>query len=308
MIVRDKPGFFRLFFIFRLSVMERIYPQLLFVMGLSALVVSGHLYKPDIIPSAAGAPFALIGIALSIFLGFRNNACYDRWWEARKLWGHLVAINRDLPRQTLLLEVRGPDAIKARLRLLYLSIIFTQKLVDHLRDGNTSTAALQRSLDEQDLKAIHSARNAPEHITYLMGETLAQLRQSNVISDIEFSMFDRTIGEISGVLTACERLRNTPVPFGYTLLLHRTAYLFCFLLPFGFADALGFATPLAAGVVAYAFFGLDALSEELEEPFGTSPNDLPIAAIATMIEIGLRNALGETDLQEPPQPQDFVLL
>ena len=100
---------------------------------------------------------------------------------------------------------------------------------------------------------------------------------------------------------------NTPLPFAYTLLLHRTAYLFCFILPFGFADTLGWATPLAAMLVAYTFFGLDALGEELEEPFGLMPNNLPISAYATTIEIHLRSALGETDLPPMPVPIDYVL-
>ncbi|MET3352779.1 UNVERIFIED_ORG: putative membrane chloride channel (bestrophin family) [Xanthobacter viscosus] len=98
------------------------------------------------------------------------------------------------------------------------------------------------------------------------------------------------------------------MPFGYALLLHRTAYLFCFLLPFGFADVLGWGTPLAAALVAYTFFGLDALGGELEEPFGTLPNDLPIAALATAIEIILREGMGERDLPVALEPVDFMLL
>ncbi len=109
------------------------------------------------------------------------------------------------------------------------------------------------------------------------------------------------------VQTACERIRTTPVPFGYTLLLHRTAYLFCFLLPFGFADTLGWATPVATMLVAYTFFGLDALGDELEEPFGLRANNLPLSALARTIEIVLREGLGEADVPPLPQPQKHVL-
>jgi putative membrane protein len=129
-----------------------------------------------------------------------------------------------------------------------------------------------------------------------------------MLSDVEFSLFDRTMTRLSGSLAACERLRTTPVPFGYTLLIHQTAHMFCFMVPFGFADVLGPATPLAAGLVAYTFFGLDALGDELEEPFGTLPNDLPIAAISTVIEIDLRSMLGDTDLPPMPKPVDHILL
>jgi putative membrane protein len=108
------------------------------------------------------------------------------------------------------------------------------------------------------------------------------------------------------VLAACERIRLTPLPFAYTVLLHRTAYLFCLLLPFGLADTLGWFTPVLAGAVAYTFFGLDLLGDELEEPFGTAPNDLPLLALARTAERNLLEALGEPQ-PESLQPVDFVL-
>jgi putative membrane protein len=113
---------------------------------------------------------------------------------------------------------------------------------------------------------------------------------------------------MTGVAAACERIRGTPIPFSYTLLLHRTAYLYCFLLPFGLVDAIGDLTPLVTlAIVAYTFFGLDALGDEIEEPFGTSDHDLPLDAICRTIEIDLRTALGDTDLPPPLLPVDYRL-
>ncbi len=140
-----------------------------------------------------------------------------------------------------------------------------------------------------------------------MGEDLAELRRSGVLSDILFQTLDKTLGDMVMVQTTCERIRTTPVPFGYTLLLHRTAYLFCFLLPFGFADTLGWATPVATMLVAYTFFGLDALGDELEEPFGLRANNLPLVALAQTIEIILREAMGEHDLPKLPEAVNNVL-
>ncbi|AKV01368.1 putative membrane protein [Labilithrix luteola] len=99
------------------------------------------------------------------------------------------------------------------------------------------------------------------------------------------------------------------MPFAYSLLLHRTAYLFCLLLPFGLVGAVGLVTPLVAAVVAYTFFGLDALGDELEEPFGLSANDLPIDALARIVEIDLSDAMGVAPPPplEPPSCLDFVL-
>ncbi|WP_341991477.1 bestrophin family protein [Azorhizobium sp. AG788] len=311
MIVRDKPSILSIFFIVRRasgSMLVQIYPQLLLVMGLSALVVLGHRHAPQFVPVVSSAPFALIGIALSIFLGFRNNACYDRWWEARKQWGELVKACRDLARQTLLLEGRaGTRGVDVRAALVDHAIAFTYALLQHLRPGEDEQRILERLP-----KAIHGRfrpnRNRPDFILREMGAILATAYRDKLISDIEFSLFDRTVSQMASVHAACERIRTTPVPFAYTLLLHRTAYMFCFLLPFGFADLTGWLTLFAAGMVAYTFFGLDTLGDELEEPFGELPNDLPIAAMADTIAIGLREALGETDLPPLPIPVDFVLM
>ena len=311
MIVRERPSFVRLFFILRGSIIQRIFPQLALVMALTAAIVWAHAVKPGLVPAFDGAPFALIGIALSIFLGFRNNACYDRWWEARKHWGHLVSVSRDLARRSLLIEARRPSGQAARARLLRLAIGFAHALVEHVRPSTGTTAqggTALAYLPEPERAGFGTSRNPPDFILRLIGRELAALRADDTLSDIEFGLFDAGLDQMAGVLAACERLRTTPIPFGYTLLLHRTAYLFCFLLPLGFADVLGWGTPVMTGLVAYTFFGLDALGDELEEPFGTLPNDLPIRAIATTVEINLREALGETDLPALPQPVDHVLL
>lgn len=92
----------------------------------------------------------------------------------------------------------------------------------------------------------------------------------------------------------CERIMGTPLPFAYTLLLQRTAYVFCLLLPFGLVSSTGWGTPLFTAVVAYTFFGLDALSEELEDPFGSKANDLALDGLCRVREISVFEALAET--------------
>ena len=97
------------------------------------------------------------------------------------------------------------------------------------------------------------------------------------------------------------------MPCSYTLLLHRTAFMYCFLLPFGLVDTTGFMTPFVVGIVAYTFFGLDALGDEIEEPFGLESNDLPLDTLCRAIEINLRKSLGEKDLLPPLLPVNFRL-
>jgi putative membrane protein len=307
MIVRPPPPLWKLFFILKGSIVTRILPQIFAVFVLSLVVVWAHRAFPGWVPAFNnGTAFALLGIALSIFLGFRNNACYDRWWEARKVWGKLVHVARSFARQTMVLD-QLPGAEGVRAKLLHYVIAFTQSMVPHLRPDDGQAKA-HKWLNSDEQAAFTASRNGPDFILRKIGGMLAELRGAGRIDAIDFQTLDETVKSLSEVQAACERLRFTPVPFGYTLLLHRTAYLFCFFIPFGFADMLGWGTPFATTLVAYTFFGLDALGDELEEPFGTLPNDLPIGAIADTIEINLREALGETNLPDLPQPKDYLLM
>ena len=307
MIVRPRPPLWKLFFILNGSIVTRILPQIFAVFVLSLVVVWAHRAFPGWVPAFNnGTAFALLGIALSIFLGFRNNACYDRWWEARKVWGKLVHVARSFARQTMVLD-QLPGAEGVRAKLLHYVIAFTQSMVPHLRPDDGQAKA-HKWLNSDEQAAFTASRNGPDFILRKIGGILAELRGAGRIDAIDFQTLDETVKSLSEVQAACERLRFTPVPFGYTLLLHRTAYLFCFFIPFGFADMLGWGTPFATTLVAYTFFGLDALGDELEEPFGTLPNDLAIGAIADTIEINLREALGETNLPDLPQPKDYLLM
>lgn len=299
MIVRERPGFLPLFFIVRGSIVLRILPQVFVIALLSAATVFARETWPTKVLAFDGAPFSLVGIALSVFLGFRNSACYDRWWEGRKRWGELIVLCRTLARQTLLLSYRNMGS-NHRARLLAYAIAFAKALVEHLRPSQNRGRVGSESDPVPDL--------SPDEILTSMTAEIVELRRGGVITDIELQMFDDTIQEMAAVQAACERLKNTPLPFGYTLLLHRTAYAFCLLLPFGFADTLGWGTPLVTALIAYTFFGLDALGDELEDPFGDHPNTLPIKALATAIEIELKISAGEENVPHPAVPIDFVLM
>lgn len=292
MIVRSRPSLLTLFFVLKGSIIQRTWPQLATVGVLSLIVVAAHRQAPQIIPGINPAPFTLIGIALSIFLSFRNNACYERWWEARKLWGQIIQAARDIARQTVVLDEEPGQTSAERRRILTAIIAFGQAVVGQLR---------QRA-DQPALPASPADRILQE-VAADIGTLLRQGR----LAPVEALALNDSLNRLMQALVGCERLANTPLPFAYTLLLHRTAYLFCFLMPFGFADMLGWSTPLAAMLVAYTFFGLDTLGEELEEPFGLMPNNLPISTYATVIENHLRSAMGETDLPPMPLPRDYVL-
>ena len=243
----------------------------------------------------------MLGIALSTFLGFRNSACYDRWWEGRKVWGKIISGSRDLIRQTAVLT----DHETERKTLLELTSAFSKSLVDHLK-GTSSLPSLISNYPEEFLRAYQESHNRPSFILNEISKCLATLHRQKALSDIQYQMFDKSLTELNENQTSCERLNNTRVPFAYTLLLHRTAYIFCFLIPFGFTDILGWWTPVASLLVAYTLFGLDALSDELERPFSNIDNVLPIYAMATIIERDVCAAIG-LPLPKPVEPVDFIL-
>lgn len=315
MIVRDRPSAFWLFFIARGSIVPRIAPQILLAALLGGIVAFLHERVPEDFPVLTVVPFTLIGLAFAIFLGFRNNAAYDRYWEGRKLWGQLLIDTRSLGRQcTTLIGPRkvaeGSEELEARdvsRRMIYMAIAYSHALRHHLR-GTKPDEDLSAYLSPADAVAALARSNVPDGVLALLGRDLRRCLGRGWISDQLALAIDERLTSMAAVLAGCERIRNTPLPFAYTLLLHRTAYLYCFLLPFGLVDTIGAMTPIVVAIVSYTFFGLDALGDEIEEPFGDLPNDLPLSAMSRTIEINLRQALGEKDVPPPLKPVNYCLM
>ncbi|CAM3901418.1 bestrophin family protein [Rheinheimera salexigens] len=307
MIVRDKPNLFQLFFTLRGSIVPLIFPQIVLIALLGTAVALTQEYFPSIFPSFTLAPLALLGVALSLFLGFRNNASYDRWWEARKQWGQLVVDARSLSRQLTTYITNDTDNGRQTQQLMVkLIIAFTHALRHHLRKSDPWTD-ITPYLPAAELVSLQRSKNLPDAILRLLGKYLAKAQEQGLLSDILSKCLDERITSMAQVQAACERIKHTPLPFAYMLLVHRTAYLYCFILPFGIVGTQGLFTPLFCAIVAYAFFGLDALSEELEDPFGLAANDLALTAMSRSIEINLLETLGETELPEPILPHNYLL-
>ncbi|MET1028471.1 MAG: bestrophin family ion channel [Dongiaceae bacterium] len=211
------------------------------------------------------------------------------------------------PRQEAIEDAQQAETQQMTRRMVRLAIAFTHALRHHLR-GTRPDEDLAPHLAPAALAEILKRSNVPDAILELMGRDLRLALRRGWVSDQLTMLLDERVTSMAAVLAGCERIRNTPLPFAYTLLLHRTAYLYCFLLPFGLVDTIGAMTPLVVAIVSYTFFGLDALGDEIEEPFGELPNDLPLAAISRMIEINLREALGDTGIPLPLEPVRYRLL
>lgn len=302
MIVRSRPTAIGLLFTLQGSILPMVAPRVLLVTIMSALVTSLHQRLPNRMPEIGPAAFTLLGLALSIFLGFRNNTCYERWWDGRRYWGQLIAEARGLARE---LPTLLPDDPTLSRRCSRRIVAFAHALRCQLRNIDDDEA--RSFLDPEDWHRLTGRRSRPDAILRGTADDLAVLMRAGTLSDIRYQILSTRLQAMTDIQTACERLRSTPTPFTYTLLLHRTAWLFCLLLPFGLVSTVGFATPILTAILAYAFFGLDALGEELEEPFGRSQNALPLDAMTRAIEIAVGESLNDDNLPLPIEPKRYVL-
>jgi putative membrane protein len=302
-IVRGRPHGAQLLYIIRGSVLPHIAWELAVCTGVALVITLTHGFVYQWKITLTTVPFTLIGLALAIFLGFRNNAAYDRYWEGRKLWADLVYRARSFARevQTLLhydAPARLQDVDDPRRTLILRTIAFASTLRHQLR-GSDAAPDVRRLLGAEESRAFGAVRCGSEYLLREMGSALgAELRAGRLDAPVAADL-DQSLTAMAAVAASCERIKNTPIPFPYTLLLHRTAWLYCFLLPFGLVDMVGFMTPFVVAIVAYTFFGLDALGDEIEEPFGLADNHLPLDALCRDIEINLLEALGERELPPP---------
>jgi putative membrane protein len=291
MITRDRQNWFKLLFVWKESVLPEILPRLLVLLVLSLIVVyfNGEFLKYKIPLNAA--PFTLIGIALAIFLGFYNNASYDRFWEGRKLWGALLNDTRSLCRQATTMSgyKAGDPEITCFVNLL---IAFVFALKHQLRQTDPSDD-LRRLLPLHFVQSLQKTHFKPVILMQEMGRWVEKGRSEGNIDSITITAFDFNFNGLSNIVGGCERIASTPIPFTYKVLLHRTVYMYCFLLPFGLVNSIGWMTPLIVVFIAYTFMALDAIVNEIEEPFGVASNDLALNAMSNMIELTLREMAGE---------------
>lgn len=302
MIVRPRPHWIHLLFVRRGSLIRRILPQQLFIVLLSSAVVwiHGQLFLFKVTLNAG--PFSLMGVALAIFLGFRINASYDRFWEARKHWGTVLVEARNLARMALVSV--GPAA---EVRPFVLGVVgFATTMRNQLRKLAT-THGTGPLLAEPLASRIVGARSAPTLVLLWLADWLEQHRQDGSLDGHKGQSMDVSLNALSLALGSCERIANTPLPFTYSVILHRSAYVYCGLLPFGLVDSIGWMTPLVVSFVAYTFFALEALSDEIEEPFGLSANDLALDAMVAGVDASLREMLGEVPPPAPLPNRDYVL-
>ncbi|ENX08759.1 MULTISPECIES: bestrophin family protein [Acinetobacter] len=289
MIVRDKSNSFSLLFAWHGTILPKVLPALGLVIFLSGLLVylrQAHFFSFPAVPAIG---FTIFGVILSIFLSFRNTACYDRWWEGRKLWGALIATTRHLCRDSYVLDDQSREI------LLYRMMLFTHLLRDRLRQQQQSIQHYQAhtGFEAATYEQLPTHINASQWVLEQIQKDLVLLYKQGKITDIIYNNLNQHTVALGDIQAGCDRILSTPLPFSYSVLLHRAVYSFCFILPFSLEASLGLWTPILVGLIAYMLLGLDELSAELEEPFGLQDNDLPLDSIVRLIERETLSSLGQ---------------
>lgn len=271
-----------------------------FVISLGAVLVE-KIWKLRV--PFSPTPFSIVGVALSIFLAFRNNASYDRWWEGRKIWGGLVNVSRALGRQvmTLMAPPKGEsaDAVASlRREIIYRHFAYLNALRCALRDQDPRKE-LGPFLDAEEHAGLSAWRNVASGLLFKNGARIAEAAERGWLSEERLARFDVSLTEIAALQGACERIKKTPIPLAYRFFTHAFVRVYCLALPFGLVEHLGFLTLIVVMLMTFSFLVLDAIGGLIEDPFTMGPNCLPLSAMCRTIEIDMRQQLGERDIPDP---------
>lgn len=209
---------------------------------------------------------SILGIILGLLLVFRTNTAYDRWWEGRRLWGQLVNLSRGLARQLRFRLGDDPACAERRQRYIHLLTRFPAGLTAHLRKprGNTDP-----HLPNELLTTLHA-------------ELRHDLATGRLTPESDIALAPLLQG-LDDVLGGCERIRNTPIPFSYSSYIKQFVMLYALVMPFGLVREFGYGTVIACMFTFFATMGLELLATEIEEPFGSDTNDLPLDPLTAII-------------------------
>lgn len=291
--------------------LKRIWPQvsqrllllLLFDVSVSVLYTVGGLTFLAI-PSIPLAPMAGV---LGIFLAFRTNSAYGRWWEARILWGGLVNSSRTFARQSLTLIDGAPEEAVSpadpRNVLVRLQIGFVRALRCHLRKQNPFPE-LEGLLPAEMTERLRGHANVPSALLLESAGVLRKTKGMGRLDSFRWVALDGTLTELTNILGGCERIKNTPMPRQHDYFPRILVMAFCVLLPFALVEGLRMLTPVASTLISFILVALDTVGREIETPFNNTVHDTPMTSLTRTIEINLFQQLGESRVPAEVHPVD----
>jgi putative membrane protein len=269
---------------------------LMFLLGGLGVTASVELLGLDFLELPT-LPLAVVGAALGIFVSFRTNQAYDRWWEGRKLWGRMINESRHWASQS---TKYVDDAEKSR-QLVHRHAAYVHALRTLLRkqdpfDDEEFTARIEAVGD--DIETLRKETNLTHALLDRQLGDLTELNRSGALDDFRLQSMDGTLRELINIQGGCERIKKTPMPPLYGLLANRLVQFYAVLFPLAVVGTLGWWTIPVSLLVCTAFSLIAEAGRVLEDPFTMFLNGLPLSSISRMIEVNCRQRLGETDL--PP--------
>lgn len=228
----------------------------------------------------------LLGFAISILLVFRTNTAYDRWWEGRKLWGSLTNTSRNL---AIKLDSMLPVDDQVNRNFFRKSIpLYASILRDHLRTEKTRLALDE--IDHPEL-AVDHARHLPNQVAGLMMKRVQELYKKGSITGDQLINLNGELVSFTDICGACERIKNTPIPYSYSAFMKKFIFIYIITLPVGFVFNMGYLVVPVVAFVFYVLASLELIAEEIEDPFGGDPNDVPTEKIAANIRVHVNEIL-----------------
>ena len=292
-------------------VFQRIRPDVVRVLLISVFFHLLKLALGEYLPLIPLQLPTILGSSISLLLAFKTSQSYDRWWEARKIWGNIVNDSRTLVLQIrtfvpdALLAPAGPDSplhIVARRQ-----IAWCYCLGETLR-GLDPTATLSRYLTGPERARLHAQANQPLALLALHADQLKTLYQQQALNAMQQVQLDATLVRLCDAMGQAERLKHTVFPVSYRLLVYLFIYLFLGTLSLGLVKTIGLWEIPVLLVTASSFFLLERTARFLQDPFSNKPTDTPVTALARTIEINLLQLLDAPDVPAPLAPQAFYLM
>jgi len=224
----------------------------------------------------------LLGFAISMLLVFRTNTAYDRWWEGRKLWGSLVNNSRNLAMKLSVMLMENDEENRSFFRKSIPAYAFA--LRDHLRSEQTRTELFDEAKHTHILKQIDTEKHIPNQVARLMFTHIHKLYRDGKISGEELIVLNTELQSFTDICGGCERIKNTPIPFSYSVFIKKFIFFYIMTLPFGHVFSLGYYVIPVVAFVFYVMASLELIAEEIEDPFGGDSNDVPTGKIAETIQ------------------------
>lgn len=230
---------------------------------------------------------AILGTAVSLLLAFRTSQSYDRWWEARKVWGAIVNDSRTFVRQ--LIQFISEENEKDIKDFAERQVIWTFALGESLRKQPFSES-VQKYLLANNIKGT----NIPNALLDAHAKQIVQLAKQGKISEFQVMQLNNTLAGLCNSMGMCERIKNTIFPKAYSLLLHSLIYVFTFLLPFGLDDDKLLVEIALTILIPVIFISIEKTAIIMQDPFENSPVDIPVTALAQTIENNIKQMIGES--------------